>query len=455
MVSNGLAAGPADQSDKEMGESAPALVARQPVFDHQGRVWGYELLFRDASMQPGLAGKSSSAATSTVMIDGFELMRPFLRPKQRFLINFATDFLEAGIPAMLPPDICTIEILESVEPTEKVLAGLTALKQKGYMLALDDYVGQEELRPFLPLVDIVKVDVLHKQPEAIGEIVKTLEDFPGKMLAEKVEDSQTANFCRTSGFAFFQGFFYSKAEVVWGKKLNPSQMTKTKLLSLSASSDPDMKKISQAISADVYLTFKLLKFINSLYFGLPTQVRSVEHALSLMGSQRVKQWLCVTALAEMDSTPMSQEIVFLSAQRAKFLELLASNHPASKLHGKEYPAKLFITGLFSMLESMLRLPLTEIFSSIALDKDVMQVLCDKTGPLSSWYELMTSYEQGHWEEVKEHARKLGILDSALASAYIDAGSWATYIFGTGTTRQEFENKKQIDMKVNTNLGNAR
>ena len=97
----------------ESQEMATSLVARQPVFDQHGRVWGYELLFRDPSMQPGLAGKSSEVATSTVMIDGFELMRPMLRGKQRFLINFTAEFLEAELPAVLPPDVCAIEILET------------------------------------------------------------------------------------------------------------------------------------------------------------------------------------------------------------------------------------------------------------------------------------------------------------------------------------------------------
>ena len=420
------------------GGSAPALVARQPVFDQNGRVWGYELLFRDPSMQPGLGGKSSSAATSTVMIDGFELMRPMLRPKQRFLINFTAELLEAELPAMLPPDVCAIEILESVSPTAKVVKGLRNLKQQGYMLALDDYTGQDHLKPFIPLVDIVKVDVLGQNADSLTRIMKTLVDFPGKLLAEKVEDNETVSLCRSFGFALFQGFFYSKPEVVQGKKLSPSQITKTRLLALSSNTEPDMDQVAQAITADVFLTFKLLKFINSLFFGLPTHVRSVDHAIKLMGMLRVKQWLCVTALAEMDATPISQEIVYLSALRAKFLETLADKHPGSRLQGKEFPSKLFMTGLFSMLESMLRVPLKEIFSSIALDKDIMQVLCDRTGPLAAWYHLMTSYEQGHWDDVKIHARRLGLNDASLASAYLEAGKWSTSLFGASISRERFD-----------------
>ena len=423
-----LREGGKEEPQEELQGMAPALVARQPVFDQHDRVWGYELLFRDPSLQPGLAGKSSDVATSTVMIDGFELMRPMLRSKQRFLINFTQEFLEAELPAVLPPEVCAIEILESVYPTETVLQGLMNLKKQGYVLALDDYIGQKEMTPFLSIVDIIKVDVLGMTPDEITRIAAFLSPYSAQLLAEKVEDRATADLCRSQGFSLFQGYFFSKAEVIWGKKLNPSQVSKARLLALTANTEPDLQQIVQAISADVYLTYKLLKYINSLYFGLPTQVQSIEHAVKLLGTQKIRQWLCVTALADMDAAPMSQEIVYTSALRAKFLEILAEKCSGCKLNGRDFPSKLFITGLFSLLESLLRVPLKDIFSSIPLDDDVLRVLCEGDGPLALWYQLMTYYEKGQWEEVQKVSRHLGINDFDLASAYIEAGKWSTALF---------------------------
>ncbi len=424
----------------EAVESAQALVARQPIFDLRGRVWGYELLFRDPSLQPGLGNKSSEAATSTVMIDGFELMRPMLCAKQRFLINFTAEFLKTGLPSVLPSDICVIEILENVEPTDTVLQGLQKLKSQGYMLALDDYVGQKELAPFLPLVHIVKVDVLGMEADAVRDIAKSLKTYPVKLLAEKVEDGKMASLCRGFGFSLFQGFFYSKAEIVWGKKLNPSQISKTRLLALTAQEFPDMQQIVQAISADVYLTYKLLKYINSLFFGLTTQVRNVAHAIALLGVQKVRQWLCVTALADMDATPMSQEIVRISAFRAKFLELLAETLTQRTRQNKELSSKLFITGLFSLLESLLKVPLKEIFNSLALDEEVLQALDDGSGPLGLWYKLMESYEQGQWRKVRECSQRLSLTDRDLVSAYVEAENWTSVIFSAGSCHEGSKNR---------------
>ena len=403
-----------------------ALVAKQPIFDLKGHIWGYELLFRSPDFKPGGRTQSPNEATSTVMIDGFEMMRPTLRGNQRFFINYTAEFLEAGLPSVLPPDTCIIEILEDTEPTGNVLNGLMNLKDQGYKLALDDYVGQETLKPFLPLVDIVKVDVLGLAPERIAGLSESLSGFKALLLAEKVEDRSTADFCRKHGFSLFQGHFYCKAELVSGKKLNPSQITRVRLLRLTADKELSMHQAVEAISSDVYLTYRLLRFINSVYFGLPMKVFTVPHAARLLGVQKLRQWLFVTALAGVDSSAMSQEIVYISAFRAKFLELLAENSRGSG--HSPLAAKLFMAGLFSLLESLMRMPFDEIFASIAIDPDVLQVLSEGEGPLAPWYHLMGAYEHGRWENVRKYSDRLGLSDDEMASAYAAAGRWSTAIF---------------------------
>ncbi|MCL1939682.1 MAG: HDOD domain-containing protein [Desulfovibrionaceae bacterium] len=411
-----------DPAESGQGVTGIALVAKQPVFDLQGAVWGYELLFRDPSLSPGLGNKSAQAATSTVMIDGFSLLRPMLRDKQRFLINFTAEFLEQELPQVLPPETCIIEILESVEPTKSVLQGLASLKQQGYLLALDDYIGQDSLHPFLSLVDVIKVDVLELGQNAqIAKIAHNLKAYKAMLLAEKVEDRETASFCRTQGFSLFQGFFYSKPEVVRGIKLNPSQLTKTRLLALMADQNANFQQISDILSTDVVLTYRLLNYINSVYFGLTVKVQDVGHAAVLLGTQKLRQWLFVSALAGLDASPMSQELVYISAYRAKFLETLAQSVTKND---KGLSAKLFLVGLFSMLESLMRVPADEIFAQLSLDPEVQDVLVGGKGPLAPWYGIMVAYEQGLWDEVNVLAKTMNISDKQLSEAYIVAGQWA-------------------------------
>lgn len=185
------------------------VMARQPILDLDGRICAYELLFRDPAMRPGFGSKTSHAATSYVMVNGFEVMRPILRPGQRFFINFTEEMLEAGLASILPPETCVIEILETVHPTDSVIRSLTHLKEQGYMLALDDFVGQKELTRFISMVDILKVEVLGRTPEQLRKLVNALGFFKGRLLAEKVEDNETARLCKQLHFTLFQGWFFS------------------------------------------------------------------------------------------------------------------------------------------------------------------------------------------------------------------------------------------------------
>lgn len=408
------------------------LVAKQPIFDLQDRIWGYELLFRNP--RSGLMDGEGNAATSMVMIEGFGLLRPILRPHQRFCINFTAAFLEAELPSVLPPDICVIEILEDTAPTEAVLSGIVNLKKLGYTLALDDYTGQSELEPFLPLVDIVKVEALNQSEEHLAQITRLLSHYPARLLAEKVETPEMAACCRSLGFTLFQGNYFSKAEVVSGKKLNPAQVTRTRLLGLLASNELNMQQIIKEVSADVFIAFNLLKFVNSVYFDLPTKAPTVERAAVLLGTKRLRQWLFVTTLAGMDSSPMAQELVYISAFRAKFLESLALRTGLSST----LASRLFLAGLFSLLQRMLQLPFAEIFASIPLHEDVMQLLLSGEGSLAPWFGVMLAYEAADWDAVKRHADPLGLQDAVLSAAYVEAGEWSAAMSRASSTGDKSE-----------------
>lgn len=409
-----------------------ALVARQPVFDLQGRIWGYELLFRPAPERKN-ATASPTAATSTVMLDGFELIRPMLRGNQRLLINYTEELLSAEAPSMLPPEICAVEILESVKPTESVLSSLLSLKKKGFLLVLDDYMGQRELTPFLRLADVIKVDVLSSGLERTQKLANILRPrLSALLLAEKVEDQYTADICRTWGFTLFQGFFYSKPEIVKGKKLSPGQATMAQLLAHASGGDADLERMKELIASNIYLSYRLLKYINSAFFGMSVAVQNVDRAVTMLGLQNVRNWLFVVAMAGMNDSPKAQEIALLAAFRAKFLQNLGEKQNNGRDRAA-FNSDLFACGLFSLLESLLQMPLDDIFESLPIKENVREVLTRGTGPLAPWYNLMLSYDAGEWAQVQNLSAQLALNGPDMASAYADAGKWSKDIFDLAST----------------------
>ncbi|MCL1985511.1 MAG: HDOD domain-containing protein [Betaproteobacteria bacterium] len=413
-----------------------ALVARQPIFDVSNNVPAYELLFRDPAMKPGLGGKNPSAATATVLIDGFELIRPTLRHGQRLFINFTEETLEAGLATMLPPDICVVEVLEHARPTPTLLQELRNLRQQGYTLALDDYTGQEELAAFLPLIDLVKVDVYRKGEAEIRSMVKILREYEVTLLAEKVEDSDTMRLCRELNFALFQGFFFGHVEIVKGKKLSPSQAVKFRLLSLTSSEESKINSVAEVVMADISLSYKLLRHINSVYFGLSKKVNSIRQAILLLGRQKFHQWLCVTILAGLDAAPMSHELAYASALRGKFLEVLARrNGEILARHSRTVTssqrgmgASLFLLGLFSLLEHILGIPINEVRNELPMEEAMMDALATGTGPYAPWLDLIKAYELGEWDRVDTLVSHLGQSSAVLKASYAEAALWASDIF---------------------------
>lgn len=413
-------------------ECAPSLlVARQPVFDAAGDVWGYELLFRNPDSPECCAmDVDASVATASVIADGFAMVRPSLGGGQRLLVNFAADMLLAGTPRILPADVCGVEVLETVPASVPVVQALSALKDEGYLIVVDDYAGQPGLEGLLDLADIVKFDVLGRPLADLARDVAALRSRPCLLLAEKVEDLATHRQCEALGFSLFQGFFFSRPELVHGRRLDSSQAAKMRLLATLARDDMNIKAATEVVRSDAALSYKLLRYINSVHFGLPVKVTSIQHGISLLGTRNLVQWLCVTVLSEFDTGPIARELIAVSALRAKFLELCASR-AAVRAAGQGQPSavpsgSLFMLGLFSLLEPLLCLPLAELLRSLPLVDDLAEALTEHSGPYAPWLELMEHYERGRWDEVLASGTAMGLTQADLAMAYAGALEWTAF-----------------------------
>ena len=317
--------------------------------------------------------------------------------------------------------------------SDAVLQAVADLKADGYLIVVDDYAGQSGVDALLDLADIVKIDVLGRPLTDLARDVAALRPRQCLLLAEKVEDLATHRQCEALGFSLFQGFFFSRPELVHGRRLDSTQAAKVRLLATLASDDVNIKAATEVVRSDAALSYKLLRYINSVHFGLPVKVTSIQHGISLLGTRNLVQWLCVTVLSEFDTGPIAREIIAVSALRAKFLELCAARvaaragqagavpSPAAALSGS-----LFMLGLFSLLEPLLCMPLPELLRSLPLVDDLSEALAAHTGPYAPWLDLMEQYERGRWEDVLAHAAAMGLTQADLAMAYAGALEWSAF-----------------------------
>jgi len=403
----------------------PIFVAKQPIFDRQGMIWGFELLFRGTGADQRAEFADADMATSQVIADGYFLAQPGIEQGKRILINFPREMILCGAAFTLPSEICIIEILESVEPEPEIIEACLALKKSGFKLALDDYVSQPGYEKLIEVADIVKVDILGQRPEQIIKIFNKLKSYGCKLLAEKVEDRKFFELTKKLGFDYFQGFFFRKPEIIQGKKISSLESSKLKLMQEIGKEDFDFKALAETISCDLSVSYRLLRYVNSAYFGQAKKVESLLQAIVILGQRQFSRWLRVIILSDMDSTKKAQAAALASVQRARFLELLRESDSRISLSQES----MFFLGIFSMLDVLLGVPMVELLKELPLDEEVKKALLRLDNPASFWLELVENYEQANWDRISDMFRERNLNPLNTSLLYVEAMKWTREIFG--------------------------
>ena len=397
-------------------------VARQPIFDASQEVYGYELLYRSGGgkFYSNLDGDSaaSEVITNSFLLIGLETLT---RGKKAF-INFTRKLLENETAILLPNDSIVVEILEDASPDAKLIDACFKLKLLGYRLALIDFRYDPRLEPLLDLVDIVKVNFLTTPPAQRGDIIKKIGLKRVNFLAERVETRDDFDQAMELGYSFFQGYFFSKPLIVSGRDIPSFKLTYLKILQEVNRDDFNFDRLEALIKQDISLSYKLLKFINSLAFGFRSEIRSIKQALVFLGQKEISKWLSLIALKNIgDYKP--DELVVTAICRARFCELMAS---LVSMQGRS--SDLYLLGLFSMVDAFFDLPLKTVLDDLPLAEDIKMALLGEEGRLRDVYELVLAYEKGDWDELGRKATRLGLDERDVKEFYIQSLEQANEIF---------------------------
>ncbi|MCC5451149.1 HDOD domain-containing protein [Rheinheimera sp. UJ51] len=392
--------------------------ARQPILDRNKELFGYELLFRDGvdNAFPDIDGDEATSK----MIEGSQFafgLDDFLGDKPGF-INFTLETLLKKYPSMLPKEQVVIEVLETVQPGKRLLAECQHLKEQGYVLALDDYEHKHVWRHFYPYIDIIKIDFRSTNSEQIEEIKTAIADFPHiKLLAEKVETIQEFQQAMQQGFAYFQGYFFSKPEMMQAKALSPAQLALAELLYETSKADMDLVQIAEVFKRDVTLSYKLLRYSNSAIFRRRAEIDTIKHAIVVLGQVELKKFLSLLFTAQI-STDKPAELMRMAMTRANFAEGLAA------LSGTVPLEKAFLTGMMSLMDAILDESIESVMEKLPLAADIKNALVNKEGVLADYIRLIQCYETAHWAEATNTIKQLNLPVEKVPDAYHKAVQWA-------------------------------
>jgi c-di-GMP-related signal transduction protein len=403
------------------------FVARQPIFDRDLNVFAYELLFRSGfgnfygAFDADRA--SSDVLTGSFMVVGLEE----LTSGKRASINFTRNLLLNQVATLFPSDLLLIEVQENVDPAPEVVEACKDLKRAGYRLILDDFCPLSAGNRLLEIVDIVKVDFAKIQPSD-RELVPLMGNCrQARFLAEKVETVEEFNQALDWDYSYFQGYFFSRPVIHASNVIPGSKLVYLRLLDEINKGDADFGALESMIRHDVSLSYKLLRFMNSAHFSLSQRIKSIKHALSLLGLREVKKWISLTALTGLASDK-PEELIVSSLIRARLCEQLAL-----RVGLGDRSSELFLVGMFSLIDAITGRPMSEMLGNLPLTEETKIALMGGENACREVYDTLITYEKGQWEAFAECAARLGINEDDLPVLYRDAVRWVNQVLQLGTT----------------------
>jgi c-di-GMP phosphodiesterase len=319
--------------------------------------------------------------------------------------------VEFPLPA--PQGRLGLEILEDIPVDDRLVAAVRELSARGYTIALDDFIFHESLAALVDAADIVKIDVAAMSAADITEHVRLLRREGLALLAEKVETREVFEFCRELGFDYFQGYFLCRPNIVRGLRMPASRASILHLLATLQSPETTSQDLERIISQDVSLSFKLLRYINSLYFALPRRIDSIHQAVVYLGTEAIRTWVMLFALSGIDDKP--HELVTTALVRARMCELVGD------ALGDPDRASLFTVGLFSTLDAMMDRPMRVVLQALPLSQEARAALLRHEGRTGAVLACVLAYERADWAGIEG----LGLESTRIRDAYLQSVAWAT------------------------------
>ena len=389
------------------------FVARQPIFDHSGKLWAFELLFRTGLSENTAVIDDPDAATVLVASGGFLRATSGMPENVKIFINFTEELIFKRFPLALPPQNTVIEILENIPDTAELIERLRELKAEGYTIALDDFVGDPAYRDIFPYIDIIKLECLGRSTD---EVIAVKNRFAGtrcKFLAEKVDSEAAFLAFREQGISYFQGYYFAKPQILKGKGITSSAAVRLRLAAEIEKDMPDTEVILTAVQSDVSLSYRLLQYINSAAFSFREKITSIRQALTLLGVMKTKYWLRLMLYSDMLSVNSNPEVLRMALQRAHFLDALgvASRFSAPKNES------LFLVGMLSLLDAILGIPMITILKELPLSAEIKASLRGERGTYSDYIALAVAIENLDFDRANRLAKALHIPESAVSEAF--------------------------------------
>ncbi|AFJ01797.1 putative signal transduction protein [Methylophaga frappieri] len=373
-------------------KSYPGLIHRQPVFvNNMVDLDRYHLRFLD--WQGNLLADDANVPAFLTQLPR---ILPDMNLRQKALLTMPQSWCQSLYDMELNGMELTLDIANA-SPTSTFAPNLA-------------YAGHAEsktspMRTRMLLIDLNQVD-----NAVMTDNLASWRQQYEQLCALNVNDENQLNQCKIHHIDLVQGNFYTRPAAHPPYKISPDAQTLMSLLVKLQDTDAEADDLAQIISQDVTLSYKLLRLINSAFFGLPRQLTSCREAVVMLGFNQIKTWASLLCLSGLDHKP--NELRSLAMTRARMCELLARYY-------KGQSDSFFAAGLFSTLDALLDKPMIDVVQDLPLAPELETALLNHDGPIGRALLDVLNYEQGRWQAVAQSPLPI----ECLARAYLDAIYW--------------------------------
>lgn len=364
-----------------------AVLARQAIINLNGKVLGYELLFRgDGGFENVI--NSNLLATSKVLLNILTHMdhKEVIGDNHKAFINLDHDVLFSGITTLLTPEHFVIELLETTEVTQKLVNLVKKMKKQGFVFAIDDFDCTAEclsrFKPVLPYVDYVKFDMKLIDDATAHRFMKAFQESGKKIIAEKIESAQEYRNYIAQGYNFFQGFACRKPEIMEIEV--PAQTAKSTVLHIISliKEDKEIDEIERYARTQPDLVHNLLKYLNSPTVGVKNHISSMKQAMNLLGRIKLTKWLLLYIFSDSAGNDLTATLLKTALDRAEGMEEMTKD--------KGQKDKAYMTGMLSLLDVLFNTPMQVILRGLPLEEEITTAITSRGGALGK---MLTNVEK--------------------------------------------------------------
>ncbi|HIJ87892.1 MAG TPA: EAL domain-containing protein [Desulfuromonadales bacterium] len=401
------------------------FLGRQPILDRNQEIIGYELLFRSADIDHAVFESHSHASSSVISLALASFGIDEVLGGKFGFINIHLELLFSELLELLPTGQTVLELLEIIRLNEEVIERCRELKEKGFLLALDDHEYDESNTDIYFIVDIIKIDILLSGMERLPEVVRLLRKFPVKLLAEKVETIEQFQICYDLGFDMFQGYFFARPVVLNRHKIDVSGLALLKLLQ-QLTMGASIEMIEMTFKENPGLSYNLLKLVNSVALGMREKIKTLRHAILLLGLNHLRRWTQLSLFAGHDSRSMNHPLLEMAAVRGRLMEIMV-RQISGRTASDEKAEAAFMVGILSLLDVLFETPMEEIISTLNLTDEVSSALLKREGKLGKMLLLTEKLEVTDFDAVTNLLDECGVSLDQLLQAQLEAFNWRSSI----------------------------